>query len=179
MAITQTVIGSDGQKRKPTIRELAYDTRLLYDQLKGLPFGEVLPYEAMTKLLGRDIRDEAHGNLQSARRMLLNHDGIVIGTVRKVGVKKLNDQEIVITGEDASKHVRRSARRALRRLAAVRDYEALPAESKISHNTFASALAAVVALAKPAGLKRIETEVRRTAAQLPLARTLAAFAKKD
>ena len=160
-------------KLKATL-ELSADTALLYARLKRLAPSETASYEDLSEVIGRDVRNGARSNLGSAMRRALTNDGIVLASVRKVGVKRLDDPEIVSTGDAAISRIRRSTRRAARKLAAT-DFDRLGDADKISHNTFISILGALHDSTKPSSVERVRIEVKTAGQRLPLAKTLAAF----
>lgn len=110
------------------------DTTQIADLIRKLDIGQTLSYDTMRAAIGRDPQREARGALDSARRVVLKEDGIVTACVPKVGVKRLDDGEIVDAGAQSLTHIRRTAGRAAVRLTKVRDYAALPREAQTRHN---------------------------------------------
>ena len=163
------------ERMKPTF-EMSIDTRLLHDRLKAANVGDVVGYEEMDRILGRDVRGDAYGSLHSARRRLQKNDQIVFGTVHKVGLKRLNDVEIVASAEAEIDGLRRRARRAGERVTCVQNFAGMPAESQIKHNASLSLFGAVSAITNSKRVKRLEERVKAARAALPLAKTLAFFA---
>lgn len=147
------------------------DIQILSDFLRKQA-GEV-SYEAMSDILGRDVRNGAWAVLAGARRVLLR-EGIVFGTIRGVGIKCLTDEEIVGTGHAAIRKTRRATRRAINTLACA-DYDKLTNEARIKHNTYASLLGALNAVTKEPQVRKIEASVKSAQAKLPLAKTLDVF----
>jgi hypothetical protein len=162
---------------KRSIPEISVDARLLYERLKQVGVGETIRYEELDAVVDRDVRNGAHGVMTTARRRAQNIDQIVFGTIRGVGLKRLNDAEIVDTGQSQIDAVRRRARRAFTILTCVSDFDALPAESKVKHNTYASMFSVLSNVTKPGQIKKVEQHVERTQAELPLARVLEALSK--
>lgn len=166
--MTEQTIDQSGRR---TSEGQNVDVQILVDYLRDQS-GEVT-YAALSDVLGRDVRNGAWTVLASARRAL-QREGIVYGTIRKVGIKRLDDEEIVGTGRDALKKTRRASRRALNRLACA-DYDKLTNEGRIKHNTYVSMLGALNAITKEPQIRKIEAGVEDAQAKLPLAKTLEAF----
>lgn len=162
-------------KPKPTF-ELSVDTRLLYQRLAAAAMGEVVAYDDLNDLIGRDVRRRAYGALASARRKALAEDGIVFDVVPKVGMKRLTDAEIVASTQADVRRLHKASRRAARKVACAH-YEQLPADSRITHNAVLSLFGAVHNITHVKRLKQLEQEVASTNGELPLAKTLAFFSK--
>lgn len=153
--------------------EMSIDTRVLYDRLKQAVVGEVVTFEQMSDLLGRKV-EGACPNLQSALRRL-EGEGIAFANIRAKGYQRMNDVEIVGTAEHAREGLRRAAKKAIKRLTCVQNFDALPNEQKIKHNAALSGFGAIASIMSPGRVKKLEERVAQTGAQLPLAKTLEAF----
>ncbi|MDH3595773.1 MAG: hypothetical protein OEU09_14070 [Rhodospirillales bacterium] len=164
-----------GQKAKPTFA-MSIDAKMIYERLQKAAVGEKISYEELSAIVQRDIRNGAASPFYSARRRAENLDGIVFGTIVNEGIVRLNDEEIVESGEDLLRRCRRGARRGFKRLTRA-DYDKLPEPLKVQHNTYASVFNALVAASKPSAVKRIEAKVGEARQTLPLAATLEAFKK--
>ena len=154
--------------------EISVDTRMLYDLLSKAPVGETVTFARMSEALGRRV-EGADSHLQSALRRLVSLDQKVFSNVRGVGYQRLSDTEIVKSGERDRDHIQRSARKAAKRLLCVEDFDALPNDLKVKHNTYLSMYGAMVSMLSPGRVKNLESEVSKAQAQLPLAKTLEAF----
>lgn len=161
------------EDRKPSF-ELSIDTRLVYDRLKQAAIGEVVSFRALKDALGREV-EGSESSIQSAVRRLLKVDGIVFENVRGVGYKRLADIDIVRSSESMRDRLRRGAKRMVRKLACVQNFDALPNDLKVKHNAAMSGFGAVVAMMSPGRMKKLEQKVEQAAAQLPLAKTLEVF----
>jgi len=157
------------------IQALSLDSKMIYDRLKKSAVEEIVSYAELSKMIGRDTQNGGRGSIQTARRKALREDYIVFGVVRNIGLKRLSDVEIVATGEDTVTRIRRASTRGFRTITAVRDFDALPNDSKIRHNTYASVLGALSMATTAARMKKLEGRVAEAKASLPLAKTLEAF----
>lgn len=154
--------------------KLAVDTRLLYQYLRDMDVGSIANYSELDDVIGRDVRNAGYSNLASARRRCLNHDGIVFGTVKSVGLKRLNDQEIVATADGEFDAIRRKARHAARKVACS-DYSKLETQFQGKHNAALSLFGAVANVTKTAKVKLFEDHVSSLHAELSLTKTLEFF----
>jgi hypothetical protein len=137
--------------------------------------GDVVPYSELEELVGRSVRDKGAWILSSARRRAFTQNSMLFGTISKVGVKRLNDQEIVDTAGAAITRIHKASLRAARNLTAIRDFESLDTTYKTKHNTGASALALLNHITKEGQLKKLEEKVSKSLRTLPLQKTLDAF----
>jgi hypothetical protein len=160
---------------KKTIQALSLDSKMVYERLKACNVGDLVPYKEISTLIGRDSQGVGRGAIQTARRKLLREDYMVFGVVWKEGLKRLSDLEIVATGEDTVRKIRRASSKGFRTITAVRDFDVLPNDAKVRHNTYASVLGALtMAMAAPR-MKKLEGRVMEAKATLPLQKTLEAF----
>jgi len=164
------------KKQKRTVGQLGLDTRVLRDRLLRAGTGEKVSYDELSALIKRDVRTDARSNLGSARRILQSEYQIVFSVVRTEGLVRLTDAENVESAAaDATRAVPRAARRVAKRMTAVRDFDALPNETKIQHNAGLCYLQTVGALAKQKPMKQLELEVAKANSVLSIAATLAAL----
>jgi len=157
------------------IEELSIDSRTLYEKLIEVPEGETITYPDLSQTINRDVQSVAYGNLHTARRMAQKDNQITFGTVRGVGLKRLSQEETVSTSEHFIKRIRRTARNGIRQVSSISDFDAMPNEARVKHNTAMSVLGAMYAFTKPGSIKRIENRVQQVQKELPIGKTLEAF----
>lgn len=163
--------------REP-IAKLSIDAQTLYGKaLKLCEVGQLLTYDQLSKLIGRDVREHAYGALQTARRIAEREDGIAFGTITNVGLKRLNDVEVIGTADKTLAHIRRTASRSGRRvLWCLKDFDKLSDEKKVEHNARVSALTVLATISKNSAIRRIEGKVDLAQnGPLPIGRTLQIF----
>ncbi|TAL03529.1 MAG: hypothetical protein EPO08_03925 [Rhodospirillaceae bacterium] len=158
-----------------TVQSAAVDSIFLYERLKQAAIGDLVKYEELSAIISRDVQNDGRHYLVTARRMALRRDRIVFGVVTNVGFKRLNDIEIVSTGENVTGRIRRLSRRGLHTITAVGDFAAMPNEVRIRHNAYASVFGAIAFATKEASVKRVKEAVGSSQARLPIAGTLEAF----
>jgi hypothetical protein len=155
---------------------ISIDVKSTYDLLIKANVGDIIKYEEIEALLGRSVRGEKGAwILSSARRRAFTQNSMLFGTISKVGVKRLDDREIVDSTHDALTRIHRASLKAARRLTAIRDFDALGTSYQTKHNTNASALALLVYVTKESQLKKIEDKVAKSLRTLPLQKTLDSF----
>ncbi len=154
------------------IQQLSIDAKMIYDHLISVGVGDTVTYANLTNLIGRDVQKQGRGALITARRRARNLDRIIFGTVRDVGLMRLSDTEIVETGEGTLRHIRRAARRGAQNVLCVQDFNKLPNDKKIQHNTFVSMFGVMAEITKPNKIKAIERRVESAQAVLPVAKMM-------
>lgn len=159
-------------EQKAVIQQLSIDAKMIYERLIASSVGDTITYSELSELIGRDVQRTGRGALVTARRRARNIDRMVFGTVRTSGLTRLSDAQIVETGEGALSHIRRAARRGAQTVLCVQNFNSLPNEKKVQHNTYVSMLGMMAEVAKPAKIRAIEKSVEATQAALPLAKML-------
>ena len=155
------------------IPELSLDARLLADALRKIPKGDVVSYESLSEIIGRDVQDKGRGALYTARRRVLHDDGLVTEAVANEGIKVMLDVDVVgATGESARRRIRRMTRTAVRKLTSVA-YDLLPRELKTKHNVEVSLLGVLAHVSTEKSAKQIEKQVETN--PMPLSKTLEFF----
>lgn len=75
--------------------QLSEETKTVISLLRSLNVGDILPYPLICSSLGYPGIETCRPAMASAQRVLLHEEGFIYGTVRKVGLKRLNDPEKV------------------------------------------------------------------------------------
>jgi hypothetical protein len=158
-----------------TAFRLSIDSRQLIERLGELNPGEHVTYAELSKLIGRNIRTEARACLSTAIRHHLRA-GIVFGPIRNVGVKRLEDLELVGEGDRSMQHLRRHVRRSAQKLASFKDFAALPEGDKTRVLATQSLLGAMAMFSQPQAIKKMQTGVTGEMKELAFGKTLALFA---
>lgn len=156
--------------------EMNADSRAIYERLGKASVGDTVTYAELKALARRDVQSGDRYILATAIRNSLR-DGRVFGCVRAIGVKLLNDGEIIADAESVTPRIRRLSRRASRKLTAVHDFDKLPNDAKIKHNTLLSVFGAIASIGKDTNVAKVEQKVRETSQTLSIAQTLEAFSK--
>lgn len=160
---------------KPAVFEMSADTRLLRQALSRVAVGATISYESLSAEISKPVSG-SFAALHSARDSLLRHDRIVFSVIRGEGLKRLDDREIISAGDEDVSAIRRKSRKALRKLTAIADYNALSPADQLRHTATVSIFAAVADMATDKGVKKVEATAQGRSGELPIALTLSAFA---
>lgn len=163
-------------KTTVTIGKASLDTEKIAEALARAEVGETITYDAISAVIGRDVRNSARHNMAAARRKVLREERIVFDVVRGEGLRRLDDAGKVATGGSAIHRIRRAAGRADKVLISV-EFANLSSEEQIRHNALRTIYNATKAMTRSAGVKRVHVAVSEAADSLPLGRTMALFQK--
>lgn len=156
------------------ICEVAQDTRILAGRLGRLNPGELVTYNELSAIIGRDVRTDARPTLASARRIAQRDQRIALGCVHKAGIKRLDGAELPSVGDDAIACIRRKATRASRLMLTAAENVTLTDEARLQLNARASSLGTIALCASAKACARIETAVKNNGnLELSTAATLA------
>lgn len=117
-------------------------TLALIEVLQAAPIGAVISYAKLTEAVGEDIQTDARHYLYSAMRAV-QADGLAFGTIRGEGIKRLTADEIPAIGDAALLHIRRSSKRARKRMRVADGMNDMSNESRVKINATASLLGAI------------------------------------
>lgn len=164
---------------KKSIPERSVDTQFLVDRLIACKPGEVVTYDQLSGIIGREVRpgNDAYPNLYSARRVALNEYGIAFEAVRGVGVVRLTDEAIVRSSPVVIQKAHRAAHRGSKVLACVEHFDGLTNEDKVRHNAALSVLGVIAHFTKSQSVRRIASAVSEANDPLPFQKTIEHFAR--
>lgn len=154
--------------------EKSADTKVIESVLAEANIGDVVTYEQISKAIGRDVREFALSALGSARRGVFKEKKYVFEVIDNVGLKRLNDQEIVSSSARDIRKLRKTARRGIAKLAIV-NFDELPEEKKREHTTAAAQMGVIEHFATSGATRRIEKAVDSTKRVIPIGETLKMF----
>lgn len=92
---------------------LTGEVRVLADMLAAVPFGETVRYANLSAAVHFDVRQKRH-ILARARQKALEETGAIFDTVRGVGLRRLQAEQIPGLGAAARRRIRREAHRTHR-----------------------------------------------------------------
>ncbi len=166
-----------GSRPSPLV---SIDVKTIHARLAKLGVGETVTYDELSKLIGREVRTggSAAWVLSRARHKCLYEDGIVISSVMKVGVKRLSDAEIVDTGQDIVSRIHNMTVTGMRRLSAIKSYDALTGDRKVKFNAYTSICGTLGHFTKSKQVEAVSKAAEKSGGQLPLQRMLEAFQEK-
>lgn len=148
-------------------------TTAIMDTLREAPIGTVVTYAALSQAIGEDVTEARH-YLYSAMNAL-QAEGLAFGTVRGEGVKRLVSEEIPAIGDHAILRIKRTSRRARKRMAVVNGMNDVPNDVRVKINTAASMLGVIENFATGKARKTVEAEVEKVNGPLPPMKLLEAL----
>jgi hypothetical protein len=154
--------------------EKSADTKVLENVLGEVAVGDLVTYEQLSQAIGRDVREHALPSLSSARRGLLNQKKYVFGVEHNIGLRRLNDTQIVDASESDRAKLKRAANRAICKLSVV-DFDQLPPEKKRQHTIASAQMGAVAMFAGKSATKKIASSVNDSKTTLAIGETLKMF----
>lgn len=157
------------------IPELSIDTQTIERLLLATPVTGVVEYTALSAAIGRNVQTDARHIMESARRRVLRSHRMVFEPVVNVGLKRLDDVGIVSLGPSYVGRIHNLSRRGAGKLAAVADFDALPNEAKIEHNTRLAQLGAMRYFTSSKTAKRLAAGIDKASKELPLRKCLNAM----
>lgn len=169
-------MGPEEKKKQHAIPEITVDTELLHKELRKAEIGEVVTYEKLSAVIGRDVRTCRH-LLYSARRKATREEGFLFEAVTDVGLKRLDNVGIIGTGKDKIKRIRGLARRGLRNLSLVQESR-LSHEQRTDYLFTSSMLGALEGTTKPGAQRALRATVDENQEKLAMAKALEVFQGK-
>ena len=156
---------------------ISVDTTRLVEKLLSVTPGDFISYEDLSNEIGRNVREEARGQLNYARTKILNESRVDFVPLPGKGLRRLTDAEVANSGLKHLRRVRNAARRGGRHMGAIQDFNALANEDKIKHTSALAALGAMEHMAREKPLKLIEQHIMNTGLPPTVAGTLDYFKK--
>jgi hypothetical protein len=120
------------------IRPVSPDTLTLERLLMTMEVGETIRYETLSASIHRDVTREGRHHLVSAQRRVLRDHRMAFDCVWNIGLRRLDDVGKVEKGSRTVGKIRRAAKRGLRVVLSVQDFDAMPAAMRLKHNMVAS-----------------------------------------
>lgn len=132
----------------------SFETQKIEDRLRSMAIGEIVSYADLAALIGSPV-DGSCQPLNSARAMLERSGDYVFATMTKEGVKRLSDREIVADTQSSRQRIARQAKRAMRRLSNIKDFNALSDDEKRQHQAHAVIYAAIAEQASSGKVRQL------------------------
>lgn len=150
------------------------DTLIIENRLRETTPGEVITYDELKSLVGRGVQagSPCYGNLRTALKTL-EEEHIVFLVVRGDGLKRATDTETAESADHYRQSVSRTNKRMVKRILAVKDFEALPAETKTKTLALQTSAGLIDLVTSAKGTKKIEKAIENAA--LPIGKTLELF----
>lgn len=157
-----------------TIAEMCIDTRLIMERLDTASIGDVVTYDELSGIIGRDVMTCYHLTVTARRRLQATKK--VFAAVPSVGFKRLDDSQKVAMGGSYLRRTRRACKKGAIITASVDDYDAMPKADQTRHNSLLSLLGTIRSISTVAKLKAIEARVADSQEKLSMKETIHAIA---
>lgn len=149
--------------------KLSADSSTIAFLLRQAQIGDVVTYEAISEAIGRDVRENCMGALQTARSLVQRENRMVFDVVRKIGLKRLDNDSIVDLSDRAREQARRLAKRTSKKLVCV-DYDSLSREKQTKHNASLSVFSCIAELSTNKAQARLSKTLETSSMQVPAAK---------
>lgn len=126
---------------EPTLFDRSVQTLALMDRLREVPIGGIVEYDDLTAVIGERIQDNRH-YLYSALKGLQS-EGVAFGTVRTVGLRRLQSHEVPTIGDHALVGIRRTSKRARNRMRVIERMNDVSNATRIRINATSSLLGVI------------------------------------
>lgn len=157
-----------GNLVKTPIFVASVDAVKLAEVLASTEVNQIVKYTYLTEVIGRDVLQN-RSLMETAKAIVQRENGFVFAAVRSVGLKRLQSEDIVDLGDNARARIRRVASTTTKKLKCVQ-YDAMPREKQIKHNTTLSMLGVIAELGSEKSYLRLESKVKDVASTLPVAK---------
>lgn len=157
-----------------TLFDRSVQTLALMDRLRETPIGSVVTYEALSNTLGQRLQDHRHFLYSALKALTI--EGFVFGTVRMIGLKRLEAVEVPAIGDHAIIHIRRTSKKARSRMRVIDRMNDVDNSTRIRINT-ASSLLGVIEHYASSPVKR-QAEKAATDGIVPPAKLIDALREK-
>jgi hypothetical protein len=139
-------------KQLRTIPNRSVQAQQIEERLRKLPVGGIIAYSELNTLTHGDVQGKDGGYLRTAVNRLLK-EGIIIGTVRTVGVQREDDLGKLATVKSRRQRMHRACGKTLR-VAASTEHKNLTPEQSQELTMEAAAAGVVYSMTSTTGLKR-------------------------
>lgn len=164
---------STAEKKRPLF-EASVESRLIAERLSKAAIGEVVSYAELSELIGGDVRSQRNkSRCDTAMRNVLNEHRMVFGAVRNEGFQRLADSELAKVGEQYIGRMKRTAKRAKKKMACV-DFSKLTAEQSVAWNVTATVISVSEEVMGNRSVKAIGHAVSEAKQQLPTLKAIEA-----
>lgn len=171
--------GADTAEKK-VIGTISWETRAMADRLASAkPETRFISYSVLSGIIGKNVQTDGRHNLEAAKGIVLRERGMLFGTVWNEGVKLLDDSERVATGEGVKNRMRRLARKGIRSVMSVLEFDNLPKEQQVKHHLYVTLFRVTEQSTRPKKILQLEGEVKDVMRALKAKEVLALFEKKE
>ena len=139
------------------IHEKLSETRIVENVLAEAAIGQIVSYEQLSRAIGSLILKRRY-IIDSAKGSLLKTNKMVFGCVRGVGLRRLNDEQVIDSIDCDNARVGKIARKSISKLATV-NFSSLPEDAKRKHVVVSAQVGAIRMFTTPKARNLIESRV--------------------
>ena len=158
---------------KKGIQAKSADTMIVENRLRSTEIGDIVTYDDLSKILGRDVREFCLGSIATARKALIG-ESIFFDTISKEGYKRLSQEEACGTAKHYVSRVKSAASRGMKHLQNVKFAE-LSDDAQKKHLTTSAQLGAISLFSSANSEKKIEKRITTSSGPIAIGETLALF----
>lgn len=129
------------------------DSLLIEHRLRETEIGEMVGYDSLSRIIGRDVLECRH-LIDTAKRTLIG-ESIYFECVPGEGYRRIDQSDACKQGSHFTRKVRRTSRRGLRHMRHIK-YKELPPELQKQHDTTSLQLAVTALFSSGSAAKRLE-----------------------
>lgn len=155
------------------IQKKSADTSVIENRLRKTSVGDLVSYDELSKLLGRDVREFCIGSLRTARHTLIA-ESIFFDVVSKEGYLRISQEDATHAAKSYVSRARKAASRGIRHLSNVQ-FNELSDEAKRENLATAAQLGAVKLFSSSVSAKKLEEKIDGQTSPLPIGETLKLF----
>lgn len=132
------------------------ESRQIAEHFEQMSIDAMVTYDRLREMAnGKDIQRGYRYILDTARKIAQADNNVVMGAITGQGLKRLNDKEIVRTGEIDRKFVQRKASRSVKRIQCA-DTRKLDEQDQMMAMTYTGLFAAVALVSAFRTIKKIQ-----------------------
>lgn len=156
---------------KRGIQAKSHDTLIVENRLRKTEEGDLVTYDDLSTLLGRDVRKFGKGCIVTARKTLIA-ESVFFDVIPREGLKRITQEEACNAADSYLVKTRNAASRGMKHLQNVA-FDKLSEQGQKKHLTTSAQLGAVQMFSSAKAAKRIEAKTSNS--QLALGDTLKLF----
>ena len=146
---------------KKVIGIVSFETQSLAERLAQATLeAPFISYTTISGIIRKNAQTNGRYHLEAAKGIVFREKGMLFGTVWNEGVKLLSDTERVSTGEGTKDRMRRLARKGIRCVTSVLNFDALPQEQKVKHHLYVTLFRVTEQSTRPKKILQLEGEVK-------------------
>lgn len=153
--------------------ERSPETQSIVNALVALEAGEIIAYEALAAAAHTVDSGHFRGRVRTARAIALREHGVLCESVRKIGIRRMQEAEVGTSVRGDMNRMRRAAQRGREKISkGISDFEALPRDVQQQLMAQNASLGAIVLVTDQKSQRRLREYVEVSNQELNFGRTL-------